>query len=396
MSSRTRGLRALSGPVLLGILSASTFTACGDGSENALECESKISAKADAFSTSVDALVTASADMKASLYVACARIASDLGEDADPAATNVTDEQLTDTCDLAVTAIAAAKASVSGGIELIYVPPRCEVAASAQLSCEASCDVDAMCQPGSIEARCTAAELSGKCEGTCTGEVRCEGSASVAAECEGRCDAECTGTCEGTCKGECDGTCSAMGTSGECEGTCDGTCTGSCSATCTGTCKGTCTLEANAMVECEAQATCKGGCSVEYEAPKCEAELMEPSCKMNAECEAGCKGQAQFKATCTEPEVSVVAMGNAELTATLEANLPAIFEVKARAELVANAAVDVASSAVKVAGEVAGSVQCVASYGADFAAKMQASAEASVSVSVSVSASASVSSEASS
>jgi hypothetical protein len=394
--SRTRGLRALSGPVLLGILSASTFTACGDGSGNALECEANISAKADAFSTSVDALVTASADMKASLYVACARIAADLGEDADPTATNVTDEELTDTCDLAVTAIASAKASVSGSIELIYVPPRCEVAASAQLSCEASCDVDAMCQPGTIEARCTPGELSGRCEGTCTGEIRCEGTASVAAACEGKCAAECTGTCEGTCKGECDGTCSAMGTSGECEGTCSGECKGSCSATCTGTCNGSCTLEANAMVECDAQATCKGECSVEFEAPKCEAELEPPSCDIDADCEAGCKGQAQFKATCTEPEVSVVAMGNAELTATLEANLPVVFEVGARAQLVAEAAGSVATSAVDVAGEVAGSVQCVASYGADFAAKMQASAEASVSVSVSVMASASVSGEASS
>jgi hypothetical protein len=397
--TKFRGFKLFAGPVIAAALTAPMVGGCSDdGGGLAGGCEADIRATAEAFSASVDALVAASGEMKASLYVACANIATDLGaaDAPDPAATDVGDEDLTAACDLAATAIGEAKASVTGSVQLIYVAPKCEVNASAQLSCEADCTVDAECDPGTIEARCTEGELSGTCSGECTGTVSCEGSASVAAECEGTCAAECTGTCEGTCNGTCEGTCSAENTDGECAGTCEGTCTGSCSAKCTGTCSGSCELAADAEVECSGSASCKGECSVEMTAPKCEAELEPPSCEMDADCQAGCKGNAQFEATCTKPSVSVVAQGNAELTATLEANMPAVFQVAAQAELMVEAAADVAGRTGDVIAAVGGSLKCAASYGADFTAKLQGAVEAQASVNVSVSASASVSGEASS
>jgi len=124
--------------------------------------------------------------------------------------------------------------------------------------------------------------------------------------------------------------------------------------------------------------------------PECRTELTAPSCNIDADCKAGCKGQAQFEATCTEPKIVITGGASATLTTTLEANLPAIYEVLAQTKIVASAAVDVAGRAVNVGGEVAASAACVATYGASFATQLQASVAASASVNVSVSASANV------
>jgi hypothetical protein len=150
------------------------------------------------------------------------------------------------------------------------------------------------------------------------------------------------------------------------------------------------------MAECSG--TCKGECTVEFMAPQCEAKLEPPSCECSAaaDCQASCDGQASLKAECTPPSIEIVAEGSidAEFVATLEANLPAVFEVFAQSEVVANAMVQVVSDAGGIIGEL--DAQCAASFGGKLTAKVEAAVSASASVNVSVMASADVSGEASS
>jgi hypothetical protein len=111
---------------------------------------------------------------------------------------------------------------------------------------------------------------------------------------------------------------------------------------------------------------------------------------VDAECQAGCSGQASFQAQCTPPKVKIIGSGDATLTTTLETNLPKVLDVLAKAELALTATADVAGAAVDVGAEVAGAAGCAIKFGADFAARMSAAAQASVSVNVSFMASGSV------
>lgn len=277
------------------------------------------------------------------LGVACRGIAVDLGADPN-AVTDADPNAATEAwCGLAVTAIGQVKAAAQGSLTISVQPAKCSVDVSVQGSCEGKCQVDASCDPGSVEARCTGGEISGKCEGQCSG--KCEGSASVAVSCE----AACEGTCTGSCSGNCNGKCNVNGTVTEVNGTCSGTCEGTCSANCQGSCRGSCQASGSANVQCEGE--CTGSCSVEMKAPKCTAEIDPPSCEASAECKASCKASASAKAECTPPAVAIEAQGSANIQAqiaVLEKWLPQIFLIaEARGELLfanAQAMFDVAGN----------------------------------------------------
>ena len=87
---------------------------------------------------------------------------------------------------------------------------------------------------------------------------------------------------------------------------------------------------------------------------------------------------------------------SADLSATLEAHLPAIFLVfEVQGELILDSALDVGDKAIGVLDGVVSDAGCALQYGASIAGEFEAAATASVSVSVSVEASASVGGEAS-
>jgi hypothetical protein len=113
---------------------------------------------------------------------------------------------------------------------------------------------------------------------------------------------------------------------------------------------------------------------------------------MDADCQAGCEGQANLEAECTPPTVTIEGDVDATFVATLQANFPAILQIAAEGKLAAEAAVDIAASAVKIAGNATAS--CAAAVAA-VAAQLEAAANASASVSASVSVSADVSGSAS-
>lgn len=386
-------LRSLAVPAIVALAGVGVMSGCGeDGASGLGECEGELGAKVEAFSTAVNALVDVSAEMKADLAVACYNIASDLGDTSvqDPGdGANVTDQQLQTLCNAAS---AKLNVAVTAQIGVRVEGGQCRVNAQAQVSCEADCSLDASCEGGDISVRCTPGELSVVCSGECQANATCQGTASVQANCEGTCDATCTGTCAGTCKGTCEGTCTAEDAQGNCVGRCTGTCTGSCDTRCEGKCSGNCKLAADANIECGGTARCKGGCDGTATAPECEAQLTEPSCEVDAECQAACKSSASIQAKC-EP-IKVVVTGNADLKATLEANLPVIMGVLRKGRLVFQASEGIGAAGVAVAGEIRGSAQCLASVGATLLGRLEAAGSAAVSVNVSVQASASVSGEA--
>jgi hypothetical protein len=361
-------------PILMIGLGAPALFASGcDDDALGGNCAADIAVKFEQLSAAVEGLVKVSGQIKGSVAVACANIANDLGAADVPDVgngSNVSDDDMQAAC-AAANASLNAELDAGVSISISVAGGKCSVNAEAQFSCEASCSVDGSCDPGTLEARCDPGELSGSCA------AECEGSCTVTSgsvECEGKCE----GTCSGTCSGGCEGTQNG--------GTCDGICTGSCS----GGCEGTCEVVAPGA---SCSGSCKGGCSVAYTAPSCEAELKPPSCELDADCQAGCDGQAKFEATCTPPEVIVVISGgaSANLQATLEANLPAIFNAfEVQGKLVVDAAGQVATSFGAAAQAIVTVPACALKFGADFAADISGAASASASVSVSVSASAEV------
>ena len=385
--SKLLRLRSMALPAVLAIAGAG-LVGCGEDGTPGVECEGELGAKVEAFKVAVNGLIELSADMKAELAVACYEIANDLGATVqDPGdGSSVTDQQLQTLCNAASTAVDAA---VTAQVGVRIEGGQCRVNAQAQVSCEADCSLDASCQGGDISARCTPGELSVVCSGECQANATCQGSANVQANCEGTCNATCTGTCSGTCKGTCSGTCSAQDAQGNCVGTCSGTCTGSCSARCEGTCNGDCKLAADANIQCGANARCKGECSGTATAPECEVQLTEPSCEVDAECQAACKSSASIQARCEPLKVTVT--GDAELKATLEANLPKVVAVLRKGRLVVQAAGDIGTAAGGLVTEIKGSAQCAASAGTALLGRLEAVGSAFVSVDVSVKACASVS-----
>lgn len=423
-----KGLKFVPGILLAGAVGA---MALGSGGCSAVSNAAAAAQGCDEFnggvsavgSLSIDAntkaFVTASAQlqgvattMEASVLGACINIATDLGQmdtwsAKGPDGGGSTDAETTEACNQAVAGInaalmAATTAQVTCG--LAVSGGECTVNAMAQVSCEGSCTGGANCMGGSVEARCTPAQLTGQCSGNCNASATCEGSATVQANCQGSCSGECTGTCTppsgGTvdCNGMCSGTCMGTMTGGMCQGKCAGTCTfmqgspGSCSGSCKGTCSGSCKLDANAMVNCGANVNCTGGCSVAYTAPQCEGKLTPPMCNVDANCEASCQSQAEFQATCTPPTVSLNCTGMVTtqittLVMTLQKNLPPIFlAAKTQGQLALDAAKATASAGANVVGNV-GNLGGKAIACATVAAKAAVSASASVNVSVMASAS---------
>jgi hypothetical protein len=364
MLKNSRVRKALMPLMFAGLAAPGFLTGCGD---DPFGCEDSVKVRINAFNDAVAALTTASASMKASVGVACVNIAKSLGamDVMDPAGNDMTDDELKSACSIASTSLKTA-VSADATFAITVEGGECTIDASAQLNCEASCDVSGSCTPPSVEVACEAGKLSGGCTAECSGSCTVEtGSVS------------CEGKCGGTCEGSCDGECSAQDGMGNCAGSCKGSCTGEC--------KGSCEVVAPSA-SCSGK--CTGGCSVDFQAPSCEGELDLGGCDIDADCSAGCNGEAKLEASCTPPKVVIVSSLDAAIVADLQVNLGEIFlafDVKGQAFV--DAALDVADKGVGVLTAATESLGCAAlSAGADFSA----AASASVSVSVSVEASASV------
>ena len=305
--------------------------------------------------------------MVTDLTGSCKALAIDLGAEDDGTAPSDPAAAVEFWCNLAVGQINTT-VKANGSITIKAQPPACTVDFKAQASCEGSCQVDASCDPGTVEARCTGGELNVKCEGGCSGS--CKGSANLAVSCEG--------TCEGTCEGDCSGTCSAQDGNGSCRGSCEGTCNGNC--------RGECAIDANANIECEGE--CSGSCSGTATAPKCEGKIDPPSCEVDADCNASCDASASAKAECKPPSIEIIATGNISVQAigALKLHLPNIFlAAKARAEALVGAGEAVFTLSTKLdPGSLSGKAALCVVPAASAIATAFTNAEAGLSASLSV------------
>ncbi len=372
MRSQLRRATRSSLLAVAGVFLPLTLTSCSEVIGNRL-CGADISAQIDALVGATDALEARTLDLEGRVLTACLNIAEDLNG-VRPTPTGSLDQRVQSACSTASTAIQAAAASAN--LSYAITPPVCTVDASAQLSCEATCDVSGSCTPGTVETRCEPGDLSVVCSGTCEANATCEVTATAT-------EVLCDGSCEGVCTGSCSGSTNAAGQ-------CDGVCNGSCSGNCT-------IRPGSAGVTCGANARCRGGCSVTGSLPECRTELTPPVCDVDADCQAGCEAQGSFSATCQPATVQASGTGAATLVATLEENLPVMLEVRDGLVALGADAAGLVSAAQTVATRVSGIPACAAASvteivaGAQAAAAAAASVQVTVSVSVSVTASAGVS-----
>ena len=341
---------------------------CGDTVGESV-CGADLAARAAAVQTAAEDLSARANAINSDVLAACRGIATDLGETVPSQGTMSDSDYLMTVCTLASDAIDA-EVSAGATIAIAAQPPLCTVDASAQLRCDAACDVTGTCEPGTVEARCQPGELSVRCEGMCEANAYCEADAGASVTCEGSCEGRCDGTCTGNSNG-----------AGECDGTCSGRC------------EGTCQVTASGGVDCGAEARCRGGCMGTATAPECRAELMPPMCDLDANCEAACDSQAQFSAECQPGQIAIDVQGesNAMLATTLEANLPALLAIRDGVGGFVDGAAGFATQAAGVGEAITGLPACAAAIGAQFTSAISGAVEASASITVSVSASASVS-----
>lgn len=275
------------------------------------------------------------------------------------------------------------EASINGGLQVKYAPPRCEVSVEATLEATAKCDAEV--DPGMATVEC-----QGSCEASASAEAKCEGDAELRCvgqapdfNCQGTCSGSCrldvAAACEGTCRGECQGDCSVQDASGQCQGACNGMCQGTCElsggGSCSGSCEGECAYtppsgmcEANATVRCEAKADAKVACN-----GRCDGEVTPPKAK--AECEASAKAEANASVQCFPPQLEITWQWSAKLDGDVNAQAEfrawlqgfrvryaALIAALKRAELVVKVGADLAAAAE---GAVKGSIDVAASGDVD-------------------------------
>jgi hypothetical protein len=232
---------------------------------------------------------------------------------------------------------AAIDASISGGLAIDFIPPRClagaNAARSAQAACEskAGCEVSEDCETDVSLPFACAGTCSGACSGTCEG--RCYAPISgeqCGGTCLGACDLEDAASCTGICRGTCAGSCSLYDQTGTCWGICEGNCQGTCELVTGGSCSGSCTgLCSPAGFSGSCEGRCEGGCDGECSG-ECEGQLTPSSCNSEGACEAtaDCQPLASLvgsaRTTCSAPVVDI----RYELDTDLDPSARAAFAAK--------------------------------------------------------------------
>jgi hypothetical protein len=284
--------------------------------------------------------------VKPAVLTACAGIASDLHArdtwssfgDADDAIAN---SHGTGACDAARGRIVdIMQANATANFALAITRGVCVPDFKTESNCEAVCEANEKCDPGTVETRCDPAQLSVMCTGSCSANAFCEGTPDVPANCQGACEAECTGSCSGTCTDE-----SGHRTEG------DPNCHGKCASHCNGVCKGRCKVDTDG-VQCGTNVFCKAGCTSSFTSPRCESEFTPPHCTIDEACFEHCRASAVAHAVCSPPTVSLLADASvsadvAALVDTVGKHLPPLIQI---AEAQGPAAVDIVTK-VTASGE---------------------------------------------
>ena len=310
--------------------------------------------KVESFIAAANAFATASTELQSGLLNACRSIGHDLAIPDSELGTGDSPDALRMACNRVSSQLRADLTEIraSGGVrvELVTVPPHCEVSVDAYGRCAGECDVSYT--PGSAQITCEGGELRGGCS----------------AECTGYCAVEVSGGCDGVCEGSCAGS-SASG------GVCTGTCQGRCVARASGSCGG----------------ECRGGCSVSFREPRCTGHVQPP--RVSADCRASCDARLSAQASCTPGRAEMTITGNVSsnlqekvthVQAALRGGFAQILLLQTRLERAASSGAAVVRSAQDLPGAI-GAVGAQVTACAGVAATGLVGAVASVNVSVQVS-----------
>jgi hypothetical protein len=344
------------------ILAGATVAACvsttsseGTGSSGSdLSCpEYQVGSTIDS-STDVDVRVHAfmqasadlgglSASLRAAVKTACIGVATDLGAQDSWSAHGDSDDAIsnsggTGACDVArAHAVAIMQGHVNANFALVVARGHCYPDFDAETKCEAGCQSQTKCTPGTVETRCTPGHLNMVCQDKCAEQSYCEGTIDVQTQCEGSCEAECAGSCSGSCTDE-------AGHRTDNDPSCHGKCKGHCS----GTCNGRCQIDVSEGVQCGSSVTCTGTCLGSYTSPRCESEFSPPTCTIDEACFESCRTHVVATAKCDPDTVKLLAdvtvSGDvAKLVASIDKNLPPLLQT---AEAQGHLSIDIIQSVV--------------------------------------------------
>ena len=220
----------------------------------------------------------------------------------------------------------------------------CHVDFAEQSRCDAACQLQQVCEPGTVETRCEPSALSVKCDAACKTNSTCKGRPEKPCNCMGKCESTCVGQCKGKCVAA-DGTVTEN----------DPNCMGKCASSCNGLCKGHCKVEEPAGVNCGVDVRCTGGCSGSFREPVCVTQFKPPVCQVDEACHSACSARAVANAICDPPIVRIAADLKTSpslqpLVTTLEANLPKLLAIGEVQGKLALDAVDRMSNSGQVVG----------------------------------------------
>ena len=112
-------------------------------------------------------------------------------------------------------------------------------------------------------------------------------------------------------------------------------------------------------------------------------------CEGDAGCNASCEANASADVECTKGTIAVSGGADVEVVARIQANMDAVWQVKAELVSLAAAIETSYDAGVALSGELTGG--CIAVWAGELEAKVSAAFNATISVEASVSASTSVS-----
>jgi len=307
-------------------LGAGTQGGCPEFPTNGgtVDANVKVDAKVRAFMQASADLGSITDKLKVDVRSACTKVATDLGAndtwsslgDSDDAISNTNHTGACDAASARIVAIMESDAGKRANFALVVTQGACHADFQAEADCEAKCNSQTKCDPGTVDTRCQPGELSVQCQDRCAAQSFCEGRVDVEANCNGMCEAQCDGACQGTCIDE-------HGKKTDNDPNCHGKCTASCNGKCTGRCR----VDVSEGVSCGANVKCQGSCTSTFTDPVCETTFTPPKCQIDQSCFASCRTTTTANAKCDPASVKLncdmqSSADLQKLVATINANLP--------------------------------------------------------------------------
>ena len=185
-------------------------------------------------------LRSAAIDLRKQARETCAGVALDLGGKDSWSALGEGDESIsnasnTGACDTAAQLVEGLLGQNGQARALVAIDVSqgdCHLDFEEQARCDKACELQRVCEPGTVETRCEPGALSVKCDSTCKTNSTCKGRPEKPCNCAGKCESTCMGECKGKCVAA-DGTVTENNPN----------CLGKCASSCKGQCKGHCKVE---------------------------------------------------------------------------------------------------------------------------------------------------------